>query len=78
MEDVQFDESSEGPTFVRHTATRKEEGGFIGFLIKHQYAKTRQQAQYILLGVAVAALIASVIIFMSTGIESSSTPPPMP
>ena len=76
MEDVQFDEGRESLVLPRQTTAHKE-AGLIGFLIKHQYAKTRQQAQIILLVVAAIAFIASIIIFMNSGVEPSSTPPPL-
>ncbi len=69
MADIQFEGEQE---FARPAVTR-ESGGLIALVQKWGFAKDNHQAEYVLLGIAVVAVIAAIFVFSMSG---SSAPPP--
>ncbi len=60
MEGIQFDE----PTYGMQTGRPQQNKGLTAWLLKKGIAKDRQQAQYILIGVAVAAVVVMLFFMM--------------
>lgn len=68
MSNVQFNEGQSG----RRVSTS---GGLTGWLLKKGWVKTKQQAQLVLLGVAVVAIVLAFIFFTGIGDAPSDKPP---
>ena len=74
MSNVQFNEGQSS----RRASTS---GGLTGWLLKKGWVKTKQQAQLVLLGVAVVAIVVALVVFAGFGGDEPSaqegkTPPP--
>lgn len=73
MTDVSFEEEQGLPT-AQAVSSSQPSKGLIGLVIKSGIAKTEAQANMVLIGIAVFALIATAFVLLS----GSSTPQPTP
>ncbi len=73
MTDVSFEEEQRLPT-TQVAPTNQPSKGLIGLVIKSGIAKTEAQANMVLIGVAVFALIATAFVLLSGSSTSQPTP----
>jgi hypothetical protein len=73
MGDVQFDEEH---TDIRRSVLVKKSSGFRDLVLKTGMVKTEKEADYILLGIAICAVIIAGFLFIST--FGSAPLPPAP
>ncbi len=71
MEGIQFDE----PTYGMSTRRPQQNKGLTAWLLKKGIAKDRQQAQYILIGVAVVAVVVGFLFISQSGGEIPAPSP---
>ena len=74
MDEVQFDSD----TFVARKQPLRATKSSVDFLVSHGWAKNATQAQKLLIGLLVLALIAAAIFFKSAGTELNPSPDKVP
>lgn len=77
MADIQFDTEQE---YARQSVQQSESSGLTGLVQKWGLAKDNQQANYVLLGIAIGAFFFTILVFMFSGPDKSTSsqysPPP--